>query len=355
MPFAIAHGTNWESIGAGLVVAGLAALGLLVPGPWDFWVEVGCLSAGSLIVVIGSLSTPRRPLAPSGNQAAIDALATLRAEGRRLYDGPDVGARPWVADLEGWKRRVSKLLTSKLTGAMATQFLNPPPLPPASLPDPQGPHLRVLEQQLGYLSSIIDRDTALPPMPIEPALLPRSSPTAPPSSTHADQVTAPVAETSRPQARSTRPTFRLDRRDGDWLLTVGNDGPVAVFHANIRVTRASPFPDGVGKSFPLYWERARALEAKIVPGAEDSCRIARVDMPGQVIGAVVNLAMYRFDERTERVWSFWNTGWLPGQTEEASAHFEVVVTAEPEMEDDPVRLRFRLGPWSLVQESFDSA
>ena len=150
-----------------------------------------------------------------------------------------------------------------------------------------------------------------------------------------------------------RPTFQLRRQDGDYLLVVGNDGPTARFYANLRVTHASVFPSGVGRTFPLLWERAQALDAKIVTGAEDHCRIARVNMPGAVLGSMVDLAMYRFDDRTRCVESFWNTGWLPGQTAEVSAHFEIIVTAEPEIEGGPGRLFFQLGPWALLQPADD--
>jgi hypothetical protein len=95
----------------------------------------------------------------SKQQAAVDGLAGLRGQGRQLYDAPDIPSGGWTANWEEWSRKVAEYLGTHFTEAVVQQFLHPDPLPPAELPDPQGPRLRVLDQQLKYLSSVVERGT----------------------------------------------------------------------------------------------------------------------------------------------------------------------------------------------------
>jgi hypothetical protein len=93
------------------------------------------------------------------------------------------------------------------------------------------------------------------------------------------------------------------------------------------------------------------LEAKIVTGGDDYLRVAKVDYRGPVLGTDISLSLYRYDARFAGVQSFWNVGWTGDkQTEEPIAHFELTITAEPEMEGGPIRKRFQLGPWTLLTE-----
>lgn len=146
--------------------------------------------------------------------------------------------------------------------------------------------------------------------------------------------------------------WRLDRARDDFLLVVRNVGATAVFHANMLVRSASAFGQGVGQSHRLMWERAHALESKIVTGAEDSCRIAEVRYPGPVYGEFVQFSLYRFDEHYQMVQPFWNVGHKPGsgETVDAIAHFEITITSEPEIAKGPFTYRFQLGPWTLLRE-----
>ena len=148
------------------------------------------------------------------------------------------------------------------------------------------------------------------------------------------------------------PSVRLSTRrdDSDFLLVVQNEGPAAVFHANMRIRAASPLREGVGETHRLWWGRARAVEARIVHGGEDSCRIAKVDSPGPVLGAHMTFSLYRFDEDFRTIRPFWNVGYLPDQSSAPIAYFDVIITAEPEMAGGPIVQRFKLGPWTLLAE-----
>jgi hypothetical protein len=138
-----------------------------------------------------------------------------------------------------------------------------------------------------------------------------------------------------------------DRSAGDDVIRIRNVGAPAVFRAHFRILESSVGGQlrGVHR---LWWERAHAIDSKIVTGADDYFRIARTELtPPELI----TLSLYHYDEKLGSRETFWNFGYLPDQTIPPVAELELTITAEPELVGGPIVKRLRFGPVALKDVS----
>lgn len=148
---------------------------------------------------------------------------------------------------------------------------------------------------------------------------------------------------------ASRPSAEVegDRSSGDDLIRVRNIGAPAVFRAHMRILESSV--GGPSRSVHrLWWERARAIDSKIVTGADDYFRIARTELTPP---EMVTLSLYHYDERFGMREMFWNYGYVPDQTVPPVAELELTITAEPELVGGPIVKRLHFGPIALKDVS----